>query len=361
MNAPEKLPVDRRTFLGGSDAAAIVGVSPWKTALEVYLQKRGERDDDDRENDPALQELFEMGKEEEPVIINRLIRRYGVKVTKRSTPEAPNRYVDPEHPFLAAEVDFEWEVTPEIAAAFELPAELIGTIQNGEAKRVHFFQSAQFGDAETEDVPIQYAAQAAHGLSITNRQLCMFAVKCGDDLTVYWIKRDEEIIQPLRQKMVGFWHNHVLAGVPPAPVNLPDVLKLFKRVEAPIVVEADESLYALYCELEKAKDAQKAAEGRIEDLKFDLGKAMLGADAIAREQKKNGTFHPPKPTAAATEQRHTLKYQGAPVMTIVLEKQNRLDTDAVRKKHPEVAAECSKELKFFKFREPTKAEKLLAR
>lgn len=401
MNAPAPLRViggaevaarhaeneDRRGFLGSSDAAAIVGVSPWKTRLDVYLQKRGEAEPE-RELDPQLQEWFAMGTEEEPVIISRLIRRYGVKVTKRSVPEARNRYIDPEHNFLRAEIDFEWEVTPEIARLVsgkhpeiaELITSLVGTTQNGEAKRVHHFQVAQFGEDGTEDVPIQYAGQASHGLMVTGRQLCMFAVKCGDDLLVYWIKRDPEIITPLRSKLVAFWNDHVLAGVPPEPVNLPDVLQMFKRAEAPIIIEADGievnprevfpdgsfdgdavPLKQVHEELELAKAAEKAAAGRIEDLKFVLGKAMLGEDKIARAQKPRGGLEAPKPTAIATTQKHMLKFKGAPLLTIALEQQTRLDTDAVRTKHPEVAAECSKTNRFFKFREPTKSEKLLAR
>lgn len=30
---------DRATYIGGSDAAAILGISPWKTALDVFLDK----------------------------------------------------------------------------------------------------------------------------------------------------------------------------------------------------------------------------------------------------------------------------------------------------------------------------------
>src|SRR5262245_52267702 len=230
MNAPDQI-LDRATFLGGSDAAAIFGVSAWKTALAVYLQKRGEEVSDEADADPARKDALETGKEMEPVIINRLIRLYGVKVTKRSTPERPNRYRDQQYPFLAAEVDFEWEVTPGIAARFNLPKQLIGTIQNGEAKKVHQFAGGTFGEAETDEVPIQYAAQALHGQGVTGKQLTLFAVQIGDSLLVYSVYRDERLIAEMRKRMVAFWNDNVLAGVPPPPANLPDVYKLFERVE----------------------------------------------------------------------------------------------------------------------------------
>jgi predicted phage-related endonuclease len=34
-------PIDRTGYIGGSDIAAILGLSPYKTPLDVYLEKRG--------------------------------------------------------------------------------------------------------------------------------------------------------------------------------------------------------------------------------------------------------------------------------------------------------------------------------
>ena len=34
--------MDRTKGIGGSDVAAICGVSPWKTPLQIYLEKIGE-------------------------------------------------------------------------------------------------------------------------------------------------------------------------------------------------------------------------------------------------------------------------------------------------------------------------------
>ena len=37
---------ERRSGIGGSDIAAILGLSPWKTAVDVWLDKTGQREDD---------------------------------------------------------------------------------------------------------------------------------------------------------------------------------------------------------------------------------------------------------------------------------------------------------------------------
>ena len=41
----------RRQGIGGSDAAAILGLNPWKTPMDVWLEKTGEFTRDDEENE----------------------------------------------------------------------------------------------------------------------------------------------------------------------------------------------------------------------------------------------------------------------------------------------------------------------
>ena len=43
---------ERRQGIGGSDAAAAVGLSPWKTRLELWLEKTGQTPD--REETPEM-------------------------------------------------------------------------------------------------------------------------------------------------------------------------------------------------------------------------------------------------------------------------------------------------------------------
>jgi hypothetical protein len=59
------------------------------------------------------------------------------------------RYVDQDHDFLAAEIDFEWR-------------DADGSIQNGEIKTVSpfaFNERGGWGEAGTDQVPIHYFAQ----------------------------------------------------------------------------------------------------------------------------------------------------------------------------------------------------------
>ena len=49
---------DRTTYIGSSDVAAILGVSPWKSAFLLYQEKIGAHVE---EITPAKQKLFDAG------------------------------------------------------------------------------------------------------------------------------------------------------------------------------------------------------------------------------------------------------------------------------------------------------------
>lgn len=344
MNAP--LPVDRKAFLGGSDAAAILGVSPWTTPLDLFLIKTGQKAEF---ADPAREKLFRRGKRLEPVVIDMLVEELGVKVTKRSLPEKPNRYADPELPYLAAEIDCEWEVTPEIAAKYDLDPALIGTTQNGEVKTVHPFASAKFGEAETDEIPIEYAAQAMHGLMVTGRHLTMFGVLVGaDNLCVYFLPRDDETIAGLREKEQRFWEDNVLRGVAPEPVNLPDVLELFGRKPASRI-EATEEVMGWVEQLAGARNQARQAEDIEVECKYQIGRYMLGVGGITL--LNGGKLVPGADVKVGS---HELTLKGAPILVVRKECQQRLDGDAIKARYPAIALECVKPIEFFKFAKPAK-------
>lgn len=367
MNAPviqlhPATPV-RTGFIGGSDAAAILGLAPktWErcSPLDIYLEKTGQAPE--LEPDPAREKLFRRGKRLEPVAIDMLVEEYGVKVVRRSTPEKPIYHTDKEHSFLAAQIDFELEVTPELTAlvAENQPeiaaalAKLVGTVQNGEIKTVHRFASAQFGEEEgTQEVPIEYASQAMHGLMVTGRQLTMFGVLVSsDELLVYWVLRDDDTIREMRRREVNFWLNHVQSGVPPEPINLPDIFQWFRMVPV-ISVDADDEVVAKVQELTLARQNSKTFADRAEELKFEIGEYMLGKSAIQWEG--TGAKRRIAPTTETKPDKHELRHRGWPILQIGLQNQTRIDNDKVREKHPDVAIECSKRISFFRFDQPRK-------
>lgn len=340
MNAPAELSIDRRTFIGGSDAAAIFGVSPWATRLDIYLRKRGEMPATGGEPDAKREKILRRGKRLEPIVIDMLIEEHGIKVTKRSTPQSPNRYADPEHPFMAAEIDFEWEVTAETVAHFaeegyEIDPALIGTVQNGEVKTVHPFASKKYGEEGTDEIPIEYAAQCAHGQMVSGKQLTMVVVLVGaDNLLVYWMRRDDELIREMRARELAFWNDNVLRGVPPAPYGLKDIYHLFGRKTASSI-EASAAVADAVQELIRLSNVKATAEHGIEEVKFRIGTFMLGAEEMEK---------PSKPGV------HALTVAGQPILTVALQSATRIDQKALKERYPDIAADCTKSTSHFVFR-----------
>lgn len=211
-------PVDRRHFLGGSDVAAILGISPWKTPLDLYLEKTQPRAEDDLS--PDRMRVLTRGQRMEPYVVELLSEETGLQVVRRNA-----RYIDPELPFLAAEIDAEAE-----------------TGENIEIKTVSPFKAREWGEQQSDEIPVHYTAQAMHGLMVTGRAVCVFGVLIGgDDFRVYRVERDEETIAAIRAREAAFWRNHIEAGVPPEPTTVADIKTLYGR-DAGTAIEASEDV-----------------------------------------------------------------------------------------------------------------------
>jgi putative phage-type endonuclease len=236
--------MNRHGFIGGSDAAAILGVSPWKSAVDLYLEKTEPQPE--RAETPALRR----GKRLEPYICDMLTAEHGLQLVRRN-----ERYADPEHPFLACEIDAETDDG-----------------QNVEIKTVHPFKAGEWGRDE-DAIPVHYTAQAMHGLMITGRDACIFAALIGDDLRIYRVERDAEIIAGMRAREVAFWNHHILPRIPPAPRTADETLALFAR-DIGTSVEATEAVAAALDRLRGVRADIKAAEAAESEL-LDTIKAHM--------------------------------------------------------------------------------------
>lgn len=275
----------RRTYLGASDVAAIMGMSPWATPADVYYRKRGE--DDKAKVDPVRQKIFRRGKRLEPIVIEMLKEELGIEVTKVSTDAEPNRYVDSEFDFLAAEIDFEWRVREEDRQRFPWARNLeVGSIQNGEIKTVSPFQAKEWGEMDTDEVPIYYAFQSMQGLGITHRDVCMYGTLFGaDNLVTYGLLADPECIAAMRARAVAFWQEHVLAGVVPPPQTIEDLQRMYLRATLSTLT-ATPDIAEFVRQLHEVKDQKKAAEDRETELEFQIQNALGEHEALVDAKGK---------------------------------------------------------------------------
>lgn len=274
MNAPQAVgQMDRTKYLGGSDVAAILGISPWKTPLDVYLDKIQPRKE---ETDMGRLKVLNRGKRMEPYVIDLLAEETGLEIVRRG-----ERYLDPELNFIAAEIDAE-----------------AATGENVEIKTVSPFKAKEWGEEQSDEIPLHYAAQAMHGMMVTSREVCIFGVLIGgDDFRVYRIERDDVTIDAIRQKEIEFW-SRIQARQAPEPSTVSDVFRLFGTKDSGLAVEASESLQADVIALKSLKDDAKRLGAQIdlreERIKLHMADAsiltMNGKPALTWKEQASKRF-----------------------------------------------------------------------
>lgn len=286
MTTPQSIgQLDRSTYLGGSDVAAILGISPWRTPLDVYLDKIQPRKE---ETDPGRLKVLNRGKRMEPYVIDLLAEETGLEIIRRG-----ERYLDPDLDFIAAEIDAE-----------------AATGENIEIKTVSPFKAREWGEEQSDEIPLHYAAQAMHGMMVTSREVCVFGVLIGgDDFRVYRIERNDVTIDAIRQKEIEFW-SRIQARQAPEPSTVSDVFRLFGTKDSGLAVEASESLQADVIALKSLKDDAKRLGAQI-DLREERIKLHMADASI-------------------------LTMNGKPVLTWKEQASKRFDQSAFKADQPEL-------------------------
>lgn len=260
-----EMTTDRTKSIGGSDVAAILGISPFRTPLDVWREKLlGE--EDEMENAAMV-----AGKRfEEPIL-----RDYAKKLPHGSTVE---RIETVQVGYRRASVD------------------AIARVNGWE--RIVEAKSTVFGNDWSDDaVPLHYDVQG------TWYQDILEVDRCDYPFVVWpWEKRDllgltaDEIVakvevqvrtryysqalaKHISEKVDEFWHEHVLTETPPPPVDLADIKRLVRVASGTYVAVTDELVQHI-ANRDALKARAKEIEKQIETEEFALRNAMGDAEAI---------------------------------------------------------------------------------
>jgi putative phage-type endonuclease len=182
----------RRTGVGGSDAAAAVGLNPYKSALELWLEKTG-RDAGLVQPDPHdTTEPVYWGTLLEPIVAAAYTQQTGNRVRKVNAV-----LQHPTIPFMLANLDREIVGVPGL--------EIL------ECKTAGEFGARLWRDGVPEYVQLQ----VQHQLAVTGKRAADVAVLlCGQQLNVHRIERDDELIARLIPLEARFWQ-YVVSDTPP--------------------------------------------------------------------------------------------------------------------------------------------------
>ena len=182
----------RQGGIGSSDAAAAVGLCPYKSQLELWMEKTGRTPVEDAS--PGMDDPRYWGTLLEPYVAVAYSQQTDRKVRKVNAV-----LQHPTFPYMLANIDREVVSCPEV--------------QILECKTAGEWGSKLWRDGVPEYVQLQ----VQHQLAVTNQQAADVAVLlCGQRLEIHRIERDEEVIARLMVLEAHFWQYVTTDTEPPA-------------------------------------------------------------------------------------------------------------------------------------------------
>ena len=177
----------RQAGIGGSDASCIAGLNPWKSAIQLYMDKK--------EENPQEQKSLrmELGNRLEGLVAELFTEATGLKVRNVNGILKHDKY-----PFALANID----------------RAIVGEKAFLECKTTNSYALKEW----EEGVPAHYEIQCLHYMAITGATHCYIAALIGNsDFIWHKIERDQETIDYLMQIEKDFWENNIEKDVVPMP------------------------------------------------------------------------------------------------------------------------------------------------
>jgi putative phage-type endonuclease len=248
---------ERKNYLGGSDLGAIAGLNPYRTALDVYLDKTS--DDITEETNAAMR----WGNLLEEAVAEGYSEDTGKMVWKWLQPIKHKEY-----PFLAANID-RWVGDREYVL---------------ECKTAGFNKAKEWGDLGTDNIPESYLVQVSYYAAICDVPKVDIAVLIGgNDFRIYTYERNKELEDKLIKIACNFWHNHIEKRIPPKCVNTRDTFNLFPESHHHEIV-AESNIMDKWEQLKAARAEESRIADTIEKLKTDIQEFMRDYDVLIDSQ-----------------------------------------------------------------------------
>lgn len=262
----------RRKTIGGSDAAAIVGLSRYSTPYTIFMDKTG------RLPDKPDTEAMRLGRDLEDYVAKRWQEATGKKVRRVQA-----MLYNPLYPFAHADVD----------------RMVIGEDAGLECKTTSTLDVKQFNGVE---FPEKYYAQCVHYLAVTGVKRWYLAVLVfGRGFFEFTLERDQLEIDALMAAEAEFWTENVAKDNPPPPDGSQATTDALQVIYAESQDEerdlfGRETMLDEYMQLKRQKRAIEDRLGEIENsLKEDLQEAergRCGFYTISWKSQQRSTFQP---------------------------------------------------------------------
>lgn len=248
---------NRKTGIGGSDAGAILGVSPYKSAYAVWADKLGKAAPDEDS------EAMRQGRDLEDYVARRFAEKTGLRVRREY-----GMLRNDEMPWMVANID----------------RRIIGVDAGLECKTSRDIHMTRYKNG---DFPMEYYCQCLHYMAVTGWSRWYLAVLVyGTELLTFEINRAdvEDDMTALIQAEEQFWRNCVLSGQQP-PIDAMDsttkaLSAVWAKSYAEKAIDADEEAETLMDDLAALKAEKKRVEGAIAKTENALKAIMKDAETL---------------------------------------------------------------------------------
>jgi putative phage-type endonuclease len=244
----------RRGGIGSSDAAAAVGLNPYKSPLALWMEKTGRV----VEQEDAAEDM------EDPRYWGTLLEPYVALAYQRKTQRKVRKVnavlQHPTFPFMLANLDREIVGDPDV--------------QILECKTAGEFGARLWKDG----VPDYVQLQVQHQLAVTGKQAADVAVLlCGQQLATHRIERDNDLIARLIILETRFWE-HVEKSIPPAADGSESsaraLRQLYRSNDTVVDFTSNEDLDVAFNRLVSLRDEMDGKGKEAERLKQIIQQAM---------------------------------------------------------------------------------------
>jgi putative phage-type endonuclease len=181
---------ERKKGIGGSEVAAVLGLSPWQSPADVWARKKG--------------------------LIPEQPENFAMKMGKKLEGPVAELYAEQENVEL---VKVKGSIWNEVHHVFGTPDRLVkGKSRGVEIKTANPATMHQWGEDGSGDIPLYYATQTALYMSLTGYPEWDVAVLFGtEQFRVYRLQRDLELENMILEKCKEFYERYVIGNEEPAP------------------------------------------------------------------------------------------------------------------------------------------------
>jgi putative phage-type endonuclease len=278
---------ERKTSLGGSEVAAVLGQSDFITPLKLWMIKKGLI--------PASKgnAVTEFGNVFEPIMAEKFTQITGLK-----TRNAPKTYVHAHHTYLRGNID------RQIMASPNHPGTGLLELKTTTSYRLKNLDGPY---------PLEWKYQIQLYLALTGYEYAYLFIYERDTAEYHKpiiLFRDQRFIDDMVASVARWWNRHIISGVRPDPIDGEDRMLLFPQAKEDEVVEATPKTYGYYTELLDVRQRIERLENLEEHYKNLLKDYLKDAERMVSAGRNLVTW---KNSTA-----------------------NRLDTIRLKKEHPEM-------------------------